>query len=86
MKGVRQPRESLRCQELFDGEVRKLYDSVAFPISDSNETSACDITASSASGGRKFSLNDGAAVASNWTAKISPSSSTRSGEWTPRGT
>src|SRR5712691_2604867 len=34
-------RESLRCQILFDGEMRKLYDSVAFLINDGNETSTC---------------------------------------------
>src|SRR6266852_356374 len=34
-------RESLRRQVLFDGEMRKLYDSVAFPINDGNQTSTC---------------------------------------------
>jgi len=41
MKGVRQPSRVAPMSRTFDGEVRKLYDSVAFPISDSNETSAC---------------------------------------------
>src|SRR6266849_6745919 len=34
-------RESLRCQVLLDGEMRKLHDSMAFPIDDGNETRAC---------------------------------------------
>jgi hypothetical protein len=38
-----------------------------------------DNTASSASSGRKSLLNEGGPVASNWTAKMSASSSTRSG-------
>jgi len=34
-------RESIRCQVLLDGEVRNLYDSVAFSINDFNETGTC---------------------------------------------
>jgi hypothetical protein len=33
-------RESLRCQELLDGEVRELYNSAALPIDDGDETRA----------------------------------------------
>jgi hypothetical protein len=34
-------RESLRYKVLLDGEVRELYNSVAFPIDDGDETRTC---------------------------------------------
>jgi len=34
-------RKSLRRQVLFDGEMRELYDPLASPIDDGNETRAC---------------------------------------------
>jgi hypothetical protein len=64
---------------------------VAFPINDSNEAKLehdANITSSSASGGRKFSLNDQAAVASTRTGlqKYLRAPQHEVGEWTPKGT